>query len=78
MASIRSLPLQRCAMAEKNVAGPADKVELYVRLLDSVPEIDSKSNFGSAYTAINRNMYTIFSKHGVLGYVCPSRSGASS
>jgi len=58
-------------MAEKKVAAPADKVELYMRLLDSVPEIDSKSNFGSAYTAINGNMYTIFSKHGVVGIRLP-------
>jgi hypothetical protein len=58
-------------MAEKKVTAPAEKVELYMRLLDSVPEIDSKSNFGSAYTAINGNMYTMISKHGVVGIRLP-------
>ena len=58
-------------MAEKKVTAPAEKVEFYMRLLDSVPEIDSKSNFGSAYTAINGNMYTMISKHGVVGIRLP-------
>jgi TfoX/Sxy family transcriptional regulator of competence genes len=58
-------------MTEKKVAAPADKAELYMRLLDSVGEIDSKSNFGSAYTAINGNMYTMISKHGVVGIRLP-------
>jgi len=58
-------------MPVKKVAAPADKVQLYMRLLDSVPEIDSKSNFGSAYTAINGNMYTMISKHGVVGIRLP-------
>ena len=58
-------------MTEKKVAAPAQKVELYMRLLQSVPEIDSKSNFGSAYTAINGNMYTMISKHGVVGIRLP-------
>ena len=58
-------------MAEKKVVALADKVDLYMSLLDSVPEIASKSNFGSAYTAINGNMYTIISKHGVVGIRLP-------
>ena len=58
-------------MAEKKVNAPTEKVELYKRLLDSVPEVDSKSNFGSAYTAINGNMYTMISKHGVVGIRLP-------
>ena len=58
-------------MTEKKVAAPADKAELYMRLLDSVGEIDSKSNFGSAHTAINGNMYTMISKHGVVGIRLP-------
>ena len=58
-------------MGEKKVAAPTDKVQLYMRLLDSVPEIDSKSNFGSAYTAINGNMYSMISKHGVVGIRLP-------
>ena len=58
-------------MTEKKVAAPADKVELYMNLLSSVPEIDAKSNFGSAYAAINGNMYTMISKHGVVGIRLP-------
>ena len=49
-------------MTEKKVAAPAQKVELCMRLLQSVPEIDSKSNFGSAYTAstehVNHDLQT--------------------
>ena len=33
--------------------------------------MDTKSNFGSAYTAINGNMYTMISKHGVVGIRLP-------
>ncbi|CAN5249809.1 hypothetical protein BH18ACT5_BH18ACT5_15300 [soil metagenome] len=58
-------------MAAKKVVAPADKVELYRKLLASVEGIDTKSNFGSAYTAINGNMYTIISKHGVVGIRLP-------
>jgi hypothetical protein len=46
-------------------------VLLYQRLLDSVDGVDTKSNFGSAYTAVNGNMYTMISKHGVVGIRLP-------
>ena len=55
----------------KKIVAPEAKLELYRRLLQSVPEVDAKSNFGSAYTAINGNMYTIISKHGVVGIRLP-------
>lgn len=58
-------------MATKKVTAPPDKVLLYQRLLDSVAGVDTKSNFGSAYTAINGNMYTMISKHGVVGIRLP-------
>ena len=58
-------------MATKKVTAPADKVLLYQQLLDSVDGVDTKSNFGSAYTAINGNMYTMISKHGVVGIRLP-------
>jgi hypothetical protein len=58
-------------MAAKKVSAPPDKVLLYRKLLDSVDGIDTKSNFGSAYTAINGNMYTMISKHGVVGIRLP-------
>jgi len=57
-------------MAAKKVTAPPDKVLLYQRLLQSVG-IDAKSNFGSAYTAVNGNMYTMISKHGVVGIRLP-------
>ena len=58
-------------MATKRVSAPPDKVLLYRELLDSVDGVDTKSNFGSAYTAINGNMYTMISKHGVVGIRLP-------
>jgi hypothetical protein len=58
-------------MARKKVAAPAAKVELYRKLLGSVEGIDTKSNFGSAYTAINGNMYSMISKRGVVGIRLP-------
>ena len=58
-------------MASKKVTAPPDKVRLYQRLLESVEGVDAKSNFGSAYTAINGNMYTMISKHGVVGIRLP-------
>lgn len=50
---------------------PPEKLALYQRLLDSVEGVDPKSNFGSAYTAVNGNMYSIISKHGVVGIRLP-------
>jgi hypothetical protein len=58
-------------VATKKVSAPPDKVLLYRKLLDSVDGVDTKSNFGSAYTAINGNMYTMISKHGVVGIRLP-------
>ena len=58
-------------MAEKKVTAPPEKVALYRQLLESVEGVDSKSNFGSAYTAIDGNMYTMISKHGVVGIRLP-------
>lgn len=55
----------------KKVVAPADKVRLYERLLASVEGIDAKSNFGSAYTAVNGNMYSMISKYGVVGIRLP-------
>jgi hypothetical protein len=58
-------------MAQKKVNAPAAQAELYRKLLGSVEGIDPKSNFGSAYTAINGNLYTMISKHGVVGIRLP-------
>ena len=58
-------------MAAKKVVAPPEKVELYQKLLASIKGIDAKSNFGSAYTAIDGNMYTMISKHGLVGIRLP-------
>jgi len=55
----------------KKVSAPEDRVQLYRRLLDAVPSVAERSNFGSAYTAVNGNMYSIISKHGVVGIRLP-------
>ena len=50
---------------------PDDRLRLYRRLLEAVPAAAEKSNFGSAYTAVNGNMYSMISKHGVVGIRLP-------
>jgi TfoX N-terminal domain len=63
--------------AGKKTSVPPDRLELYRRLLDRVPEVAEKSNFGSAYTAVNGNMYTMISKHGVVGIRLPEAERAA-
>ena len=58
-------------IADKATGVPADKLRLYQRLLDSVDGVEVKSNFGSAYTAVNGNMYSIISKYCVVGIRLP-------
>jgi hypothetical protein len=58
--------------ADKKKTGvPPDKLRLYEKLVASTPGIESKSNFGSAYTAVNGNMYSLISKYGVVGIRLP-------
>lgn len=59
------------------VTAPPDKVALYQRLIDAVEGADGKSNFGSAYTAVNGNMYSLISKHGVVGIRLPEPDRSS-
>jgi hypothetical protein len=61
----------------KRVAAPADKVELYERLLASVEGVARRSNFGAAYTAVNGNMYSMISKHGLVGIRLPEPERAA-
>jgi hypothetical protein len=58
-------------MAAKQTNVPEDPLRLYRALLDAVPGVAEKSNFGSAYTAVNGNMYSMISKHGVVGLRLP-------
>lgn len=57
--------------AAKQTNVPEDRLRLYRALLDAVPDVAEKSNFGSAYTAVNGNMYSLISKHGVVGLRLP-------
>ena len=51
---------------------PPDRLALYERLVAAVEGAELKSNFGSAYTAVNGNMYSMISKHGVVGIRLPA------
>lgn len=55
----------------KKISAPPDMAALYQRLIETVEGVDAKSNFGSAYTAVNGNMYSMISKHGVVGIRLP-------
>jgi hypothetical protein len=56
---------------KKTTSVPPDKLALYEKLITSTPGIESKSNFGAAYTAVNGNMYSMISKYGVVGIRLP-------
>jgi len=65
------------AAAKKQVSVPPDQLRLYEALVASTPGIESKSNFGAAYTAINGNMYSMISKYGVVGIRLPEPDRAA-
>ena len=58
--------------AAKKTNVPDDRLRLYQRLLEAVPGVAEKANFGSSYTAVNGNMYSMISKHGVVGIRLPN------
>lgn len=60
----------------KKINVPPDKLALYQRVLATTKGVKSKSNFGSAYTAVNGNMYSMISKHGVVGIRLPEKERA--
>jgi TfoX N-terminal domain len=64
-------------MAAKQTNVPEDRLALYRRLLQSVPGVAEKSNFGSAYAAVNGHMYTMISKHGIVGLRLPPEERAA-
>lgn len=66
-----------CLTVAKKTSVPEDRLRLYRRLLDAVPGAAEKSNFGSAYTAVNGNMYSMISKHGVVGIRLPAPERAA-
>ncbi len=60
------------ATKKKKTSVPPDKLALYERLIEATEGIDSKSNFGSAYTSVNGNMYLMISNYGVVGIRLPN------
>jgi hypothetical protein len=65
------------AAAPKKVNVPEDRLRLYHALLAEVEGASERSNFGSAYTAVNGNMYSMISKHGVVGIRLPEPDRAA-
>ena len=59
------------AMSPKKTNVPEDKLRLYERLTDAVAGVEAEANFGSGYTAVNGNMFSMISKHGVVGIRIP-------
>jgi hypothetical protein len=55
----------------KKTSVPPERLALYERLVASVDGAEVKSNFGSAYTAVNGNMYSMISKTGGVGIRLP-------
>jgi hypothetical protein len=59
--------------AKKKTSVPPDKLKLYERLIAATQGAEGKSNFGSAYLAVNGNMYSMISKFGVVGIRLPEK-----
>jgi hypothetical protein len=63
--------------AKKRTSVPEEPLRRYERLVAAVPDAELKSNFGSAYTAVNGNMYSMISKYGVVGIRLPEPDRAA-
>ncbi|TRX60725.1 TfoX/Sxy family protein [Fulvivirga sp. M361] len=50
---------------------PQDKIERYERLVQSIPELEIKTNFGFPYTSLNGHMFSLLSKSGYVGIRLP-------
>ena len=59
------------ATKQKKTSVPPNKMVLYERLIGATDGVESKSNFGSGYTAVNGNMFSMISKQGVVGIRLP-------
>ncbi len=64
-------------MAAKKTSVPEHQLRLYEQLVAAVEGAECKSNFGSAYTAVNGNMYSMISKYGVVGIRLPEPDRAA-
>jgi len=64
-------------MTSKKSNVPPEKLALYERLIRATKGVEEKSNFGSAYTAVNGNMYSMISRYGVVGIRLPEQERAA-
>ncbi len=71
------MPAKKAAKkAAKKTSVPPDQMRLYEQLV-AAAGIDVKSNFGSGYTAVNGNMFSMISKYGVVGIRLPDADRAA-
>lgn len=56
--------------AKKKNAMPADKLDLYERVIATHPEIERKGD-ANAYTSVNGNMFTLMGSSGVMALRLP-------
>ncbi len=50
---------------------PKAQLELYQKLVESIPELSLNSNFGFPYTSLNGHMFSLLSKSGFVGIRLP-------
>ena len=50
---------------------PEDKIELYIKLVNSIPELEIKNSFGFPYTSLNGHMFSLLSKSSHVGIRLP-------
>ncbi|MDN5214949.1 hypothetical protein QQ020_22910 [Fulvivirgaceae bacterium BMA12] len=52
---------------------PAEQLELYEKLVKSIPELEINSTFGFPYTSLNGHMFSLLSKSGFVGIRLPKQ-----
>lgn len=62
-------------MTKKTI--PEEQLELYQKLVNSIPELEIKSNFGFPYTSHNGHMFSLLSKSGFVGIRLPKQERES-
>lgn len=50
---------------------PVEQLKQYEKLVESIPELEIKSNFGFPYTSIHGHMFSLLSKSGYVGIRLP-------
>ncbi len=51
----------------------AEQLELYEKLVKSIPELEINSTFGFPYTSLNGHMFSLLSKSGFVGIRLPKQ-----